>query len=722
MTRIISSQDSLDLHKLATETFEALDGNVIMGVPIGIGKAPNLLNAFYEVAEKNPQYSLNIHTALALSKPETKSDLEERLLGPFFDRQFKGVIDLKFARAARNQQLPKNVKVVQFYFKPGEMLRNPGAQFNALSVNYTHIALIMANRGCNLVTQSICKKITDGKTRYSLSSNPDVTLDLLRHMRDKTAKDGQKRIMIVEVNKELPFMPNDAEVPEDFFDIIVDHPSARSSLFAVPQQPISATDHMIGFYSSLLIQDGGTLQIGIGSLGDAIANALLVRHNKNADYKAILERTNAIKKFPIITKEGGSDTFKEGLYGNTEMLVPGYLELKTGGVLKRRVYDDLTIQELINEGFAPDQINLQWIDALQEKKRIRSPLNADDVEYLKHWGLLKDSVTFTDGKLQADKKKKVPELADKAFRTWLEASLLGEKILHGRLMHAGFFVGNQQFYDTLHKMSDAELEEINMTSVDVTNHLHGDEKLRIAQRKGARFINACMKTTLAGASVSDALDDGQMVSGVGGQFNFVSMAYEIPEARSILMMRACRHKAGKPVSNIVFNYGHVTVPRHMRDIVITEFGIADLRGKTDEEVIIELLKVADSRFQDDLIAIAQKAGKLHEGFELPVEFRNNTSESLKTALGENLATDFSPFPFGKELTDQEVVIGASLKKLLVLLGKPWKLIPPILLPPSKAKAAVNQENLKRMRLDSPASLKERIMRRLLLSVLPDAKS
>jgi acyl-CoA hydrolase len=718
MTLTLTSSEQINLHQLAENTFREMDGHIIMGVPIGIGKAPNLLNAFYDVAKENPQFRLDIHTALTLTRPRTRSDLEKRLLEPFFDRQFAGIAEYKFADAALKQQLPSNISVVQFYFKAGEMLRNTPAQLDALSTNYTHVVRDMMNRGINVFTQAICKKVIAGKTRYSLSSNPDVTLDLQRMMREQSHRDGKKRLALAEVNNELPFMPNDAEISNDLFDIIIDHESMNCALFAIPQQPISATDHMIGFYTSTLVKDAGTLQIGIGSLGDAVTNALLVRHNKNSDYQSLLRRTQALEKFPVIQSDGDTAPFDQGLYGNTEMLVPGYLELKRGGILKRKVYHDLTVQQLLNEGLQENRIGLDWLDALMAKQRISSPLTAQDLSYLQHWGLISAEASIEGSKLLHAGEAQIPDLKDPTFRQWCHDTLLGKQLNHGILIDAGFFVGSQHFYDTLKQMPDDELHEINMTSVDFTNHLHGGEALRIAQRRHARFINACMKMTLSGAAVSDALEDGQVVSGVGGQFNFVSMAHEIPQARSILMMRSCRHKRGKPVSNIVFNYGHTTIPKHLRDIVVTEYGIADLRSKNDQEIIIELLKIADSRFQDKLIRQAQKAGKLSKKYRLPEAFRNNTSSELKQALAENLQTNFLPFPFGKELTDQEVLIGGSLQQLLVKLGKPWQLLGAILKTPDPEKVAANRSNLERMRLSAPKTLKDRLMRRLLLSVLP----
>ena len=101
------------------------------------------------------------------------------------------------------------------------------------------------------------------------------------------------------------------------------------------------------------------------------------------------------------------------------------------------------------------------------------------------------------------------------------------------------------------------------------------------------------------------------MSGVGGQYNFVAMAHELEGARSILLLRATREApAAQRESNIVFNYGHTTIPRHLRDIVVTEYGIADLRGRTDAEVAAALIAIADARFQEGLAEQAKAAGKL----------------------------------------------------------------------------------------------------------------
>src|SRR6202023_2095091 len=112
-----------------------------------------------------------------------------------------------------------------------------------------------------------------------------------------------------------------------------------------------------------------------------------------------------------------------------------------------------------------------------------------------------------------------------------------------------------------------------------------------------------------------------------------AQGFALEGARSIIIVRATRTANGRLSSNIRWQYGHVTIPRHLRDIVVTEYGIADLRGKTDRDVIAAMLAVADSRFQDELLRQAKDAGKIEKRFELPPAWRDNTPERIARALG-----------------------------------------------------------------------------------------
>src|SRR3546814_8194448 len=135
--------------------------------------------------------------------------------------------------------------------------------------------------------------------------------------------------------------------------------------------------------------------------------------------------------------------------------------------------------------------------------------------------------------------------------------------------------------------------------------------LERAQRRESRFFNTCMMATALGAAVSDGLDDGRVVSGVGGQYNFVAMAHALPDARSVLLLRATREAGDGAGSNIRWNYGHCTIPRHLRDTCIDEYGIADLRGKNDEDCVIARSEEHEARHQQALVdsTEARRVGK-----------------------------------------------------------------------------------------------------------------
>jgi hypothetical protein len=250
------------------------------------------------------------------------------------------------------------------------------------------------------------------------------------------------------------------------------------------------------------------------------------------------------------------------------------------------------------------------------------------------------------------------------------------------------------------------------------NQLYGHEDLDRLHRKNARFVNSCMMYTLLGAAISDGLENGQVISGVGGQYNFVAMAQELPDGHAILNLRSTRTVNGKTYSNIVPYYGHITIPRHLRDIVITEYGIAFIRGCTDQEIIKKLLNIADSRFQKELLEWAKKVGKVEAGYQIPEIYTHNDPESYLNIIRKYKEQGFyNTFPFGTDLTKDEIVIGKALKALKkdlaskVDLGK-------TLLKGLFLKAEGDEERLlQRMDLLHPHNLKERIYQKLLLSKL-----
>ena len=228
-----------------------------------------------------------------------------------------------------------------------------------------------------------------------------------------------------------------------------------------------------------------------------------------------------------------------------------------------------------------------------------------------------------------------------------------------------------------------------------------------------------MMATLLGAAVSDTLDDGSVVSGVGGQYNFVAMAHELPGGRSVLLLRATRMHAGGIESNIRWDYGQTTIPRHLRDIVVTEYGVADLRGKSDSECIEAMLSICDARFLDALCAEAKSHGKLAADFAIPPAWRLHQPQRLHESLGPFRRKGLLPvFPFGSDFDKVEQRLLPALEWLKAgsrrWRGR-WQLLRAVCRPGDARPG--EDEALRRMGLNAPTTLSGRVQRRLLQAAL-----
>lgn len=594
-----------------------------VGLPLGLGKPCRLVNAIYRRARENANLRLEIYTALSLERPGVPSGLAGRLAGPVIERLYDGYPGLDHQRDLRAGRLPTNVAVHEFFFTPARMLDCPSAQRAYLASNYTHVARDMMDRGANVIMQLVARGDED---RYSLSCNPDVTLDLVAMMRDA----GLPLSVVGQVHRDLPFMEGDAAVDASYFDMLLDEPETFT-LFATPRDPVNAVDHRIGLNASALVRDGGTLQVGIGALGDAVAHALVLRQRDNAAYAGRLREWGVLEKIgEAVESIGGTGTFDKGLYGCSEMLVDGFLHLIDAGVVKRPADDDTDV-----------------------------------------------------------------------------------------ILHGGFYLGPPDFYRRLRDLGPELRRRIHMTSVGRINQLYGDEDRRRRQRKDARFINSCLKVTLLGSVISDALEDHRVLSGVGGQYNFVAMAHALDDGRSVILARSTRGHGRALESNIVWDYGTLTIPRHLRDVVVTEYGIADLRGASDGECIRAMLCIADSRFQERLRRDAVAGGKLDPDWRIPSAFRDNTRERLEREMSAPEARALFPdYPFGSELTGVERELAGALRSLdRRMQASRWRHLPLAAALLSGGDEKRWREHLARMGLERPGSLRERLERRVLLGAL-----
>lgn len=591
---------------LAEELVRRVGRKIVLGLPLGLGKANDIANALYRLAEADKRLDLTIFTALTLEPPRLQSDLERRFLGPVIARTMGGYPALLYGDASRAGRLPANIRVEEFFFQAGTRLHSSAAQQDYICVNYTHAVPRLIERGVNVIAQLTAATGEGEQRRFSLSSNTDTTLDLLR----ARAAGAADFLLVNQVNDELPYMAGAAELPASDFAMTLE--GCNFPLFAPPKEPISLAQYAIGFHVASLIPDGGTLQLGIGSISDAICQALIVRHNQPELFKETLAR--------LSPGGGGIERhvapFVQGLYAATEMFVDGFLHLHQAGVLKREV--------------------------------------------------------------------------------------------DGAVLHGGFFVGPRAFYRALRDMPEAERARFAMQPISFTNALYGDEVCKRAGRPYARFINSAMLVTLLGDVCSDALEDGRVVSGVGGQYDFVAQAFALgPQARSIITLGASRKEGRKLRSNLRWVYGHTTIPRHLRDIVVTEYGVADLRGKSDAETIKALIAVSDGRFAAGLEREAMEAGKLARPHQS--SGRCNSPATINAQLAPAKAAGvLDPFPLGSDLDQEELEILPIMERLRSAQHSPVQLVGLLLRSLTRSTPHDLAPLLKRLDLTRPRTLNARV--------------
>jgi len=656
--------DSIDA--AVDHVLDSISGDIVLGIPLGVGKPNPFVNALYRRIKMNPARKLRIITALSLEKPVGHSDLERHFLQPLVERVFADYPDLEYVKDSRSGALPANIEVREFFMKTGDYLGNSAAQLGYISTNYTFVARDMAVQGMNVIAQAVAAREGADGLRLSLSSNPDVTFEVV----DKMRAGGQPLMAIGVINREMPFMPNGAEIGPEYFDVVVTDPAATHAVFAPPNAKVTTADYAIGLHASSLVLDGGTLQIGIGSLGDAIGQALIVRDRQADEYRAIME---SLCPDGLAGRELGR--FDLGLYGCSEMFVNAFLKLIEAGIIRREVYADTVLQQLLNSGRISEVVTADTLRVLLDVGRVRSPLGEVDLAFLKRFGVLRSGVELVDGKLVFEDQTCSANLMDEAGFECVAGHMLGSHLIGGFFMTGGFFLGPRDFYQRLRTMPSQDLAKIDMTRIDFINQLYGGDELKRAQRIKARFMNTTMKVTLLGAAASDALESGQVVSGVGGQYNFVAMSHALPDARLLMMLRATHDNKDGLMSSIVWNYGHVTIPRHLRDVVITEYGVAELRGQPDGEVVKRLIAIADSRFQDELVKQAKEHGKLEQGYTVPERYRHNLPEVLEAKLHPWTEAGLLPdFPFGTDLMEDELKMVRAMKRIKHATQHPSELL------------------------------------------------
>lgn len=200
---------------------------------------------------------------------------------------------------------------------------------------------------------------------------------------------------------------------------------------------------------------------------------------------------------------------------------------------------------------------------------------------LKNLGDKKDlgihSEMFSDG---------VVELYEKGVITGAKKSINKGKIV------VGFLMGTRRLYDFVDNNPD-----VMMLPIDYVN-----DPVVIAQNSKMVSINSCLQVDFNGQVNSESMGINQF-SGIGGQLDYVRGATMCPDGKSILAMPSTAKKG--TVSRIVpvFEPGTtVTTTRTDVHYIVTEYGVANLRGKCLRERAKLLINIAHPKFRDELWA------------------------------------------------------------------------------------------------------------------------
>ena len=174
------------------------------------------------------------------------------------------------------------------------------------------------------------------------------------------------------------------------------------------------------------------------------------------------------------------------------------------------------------------------------------------------------------------------------------------KTLHPGKITAGFVIGTRRLYEFIH---DNPIVELHRTE-------YVNDPFVIAQNDRQVAINSAIEVDLTGQVCADSIGP-KLYSGVGGQLDFIYGASRSKDGVPVIALPATAK--GGELSRIVpllkHGAGVVTTRNHVR-YVVTEYGVADLYGKTIRQRAQALINVAAPQFRDELKHAARELNYL----------------------------------------------------------------------------------------------------------------
>lgn len=155
---------------------------------------------------------------------------------------------------------------------------------------------------------------------------------------------------------------------------------------------------------------------------------------------------------------------------------------------------------------------------------------------------------------------------------------------------AGFVLGTQELYDFIGKYEDFELLPASYVN----------DPYIIAQNDNMVSINAALQVDLTGQICSESIGSRQY-SGTGGAFDFACGAFQSKGGKGIIAMQSTAQNGRTSKISVQLPLGSaVSIPRNIADYVVTEYGIAHLRGASIRQRALRLIEIAHPDFRKEL--------------------------------------------------------------------------------------------------------------------------
>jgi 4-hydroxybutyrate CoA-transferase len=178
----------------------------------------------------------------------------------------------------------------------------------------------------------------------------------------------------------------------------------------------------------------------------------------------------------------------------------------------------------------------------------------------------------------------------------VEAGVLtnARKTLHPGKIIAGFILGNKRLYDWVH---NNPLIEFHRTE-------YVNDPFIIAKNDLMVAINSAIEIDLTGQVCSDSIGP-KLYSGVGGQLDFIYGASRSKGGVPIIAIPSKAKSFSRIVGMLKQGAGVVTTRNHVH-YVVTEYGVAELYGKTIRERATNLIRIAHPEFREELTRQAKE--------------------------------------------------------------------------------------------------------------------